>query len=83
MSKQRHDLVGLSAGAAFVGLSEHLFRWRVVERGDIKIAAYGPIRIRLSDLITYRAACPPVARRRRAIDRLLVTLAEKTEAHHG
>ena len=81
MSKpKRSDLVGLSAGAAFVGISEHLFRWRVVERGDIKIAATNPIRVRLSDLIAYRASCPPVARRRKAIDRLLVTLAE---AHHG
>jgi hypothetical protein len=75
---QSSDLVGLSAGADFIGISEPLFRWRVVARGDLKIAARNPIRVRLDDLIAYRAACPPVARRRRAIDRLLVTLAEKT-----
>ena len=74
----RRDLVSLSAGAAFIGISEHLFRWRVVERGDIPIAATNPIRVRLNDLIAYRAACPPVARRRKAIDRLLVTLAERS-----
>jgi hypothetical protein len=57
-------LVSIEQAASICGVAPHVLRYRV-ERGDLPVARRMPIRLRVTDVLTYAAALPPIRPYRR------------------
>ena len=53
-------LVSIEQAAKICGISPQVLRHRVLNRRDIRIARYHPLRFRIADVMAYRAVMPPL-----------------------